>query len=181
MPLSLIPKRRSAATTSRDNPLFATCARPRLRSAALKTRGKRAALSARQAEVELRAGGDQLCGGPCEPRPGVQLADASGLILGLRRARGAVGGDDKRDQTRPHPPLPRTRARCPHNRRAAHRPRQGHRPLIAGIRTPRQGRPPKNWTTIDHDYETLRREMKTLLNDLGIATNANVLSTTSCR
>jgi hypothetical protein len=54
-------------------------------------------------------------------------------------------------------------------------------PLIAGIRTPRQGRPPKNWTTIDHDYETLRREMKTLLNDLGIATKANVLSTTSCR
>ena len=26
-------------------------------------------------------------------------------------------------------------------------------PLIAGIRTPRQGRPPKNWTTIDRDYE----------------------------
>jgi hypothetical protein len=24
-------------------------------------------------------------------------------------------------------------------------------PLIAGIRTPRQGRPPKNWTTIDRD------------------------------
>jgi hypothetical protein len=45
-------------------------------------------------------------------------------------------------------------------------------PLIAGIRTPRQGRPPKHWTTIDRDYETLRREMQTLLNDLGITTKA---------
>jgi hypothetical protein len=54
-------------------------------------------------------------------------------------------------------------------------------PLTAGIRTPRRGSPPKSWTTIDHDYETLRRDMKTLLNDLGIATKANVLSTTACR
>lgn len=38
-------------------------------------------------------------------------------------------------------------------------------PLIAGIRTPRQGRPPKNWTTIDRDYETLRRTMQTLFID----------------
>jgi hypothetical protein len=30
-------------------------------------------------------------------------------------------------------------------------------PLAAGTHTPRQGRPPKNWTTIDRDYETLRR------------------------
>jgi hypothetical protein len=45
-------------------------------------------------------------------------------------------------------------------------------PLIAGIRTPRQGRPPKNWTAIDRDYETLRRDMQTLLNDLGITTKA---------
>ncbi len=54
-------------------------------------------------------------------------------------------------------------------------------PLIAGIRTPRQGRPPKNWTTIDRDYETLRREMETLLDDLGIATKGTTTSTTNCR
>jgi hypothetical protein len=54
-------------------------------------------------------------------------------------------------------------------------------PLIAGIRTPRRGRPPKNWTTIDRDYETLRRNMQTLLNDLGIATKATAASTTICR
>ena len=54
-------------------------------------------------------------------------------------------------------------------------------PLIAGIRTPRQGRPPKNWTNIDRDYETLRRGMQTLLNDLGISTKAPARSTTICR
>jgi hypothetical protein len=42
-------------------------------------------------------------------------------------------------------------------------------PLIAGIRTPRRGRPPKNWTQIDRDYETLRLDMQTLFNDLGIS------------
>ncbi|MGZ6790860.1 MAG: hypothetical protein ACXVGQ_13180 [Mycobacteriaceae bacterium] len=41
-------------------------------------------------------------------------------------------------------------------------------PLIAGVQTPRQGRPPKSWTKIDRDYETLRRDMKTLFRDLGI-------------
>jgi hypothetical protein len=54
-------------------------------------------------------------------------------------------------------------------------------PLIAGIRTPRRGRPPKNWTTIDRDYEALRRNMQTLLNDLGIATKAAAPPTTICR
>jgi hypothetical protein len=29
-------------------------------------------------------------------------------------------------------------------------------PLISGIRTPRRGRPPKHWTQIDRDYETIR-------------------------
>ena len=43
-------------------------------------------------------------------------------------------------------------------------------PLIAGIRTPRRGRPPKTWTQIDRDYETLRLDMQTLFNDLGIST-----------
>ncbi|MBV8947419.1 MAG: hypothetical protein JOZ95_18465, partial [Solirubrobacterales bacterium] len=54
-------------------------------------------------------------------------------------------------------------------------------PLIAGIRTPRRGRPPKHWTTIDRDYETLRHDMQTLLNHLGIATKATTGSTTICR
>jgi hypothetical protein len=46
-------------------------------------------------------------------------------------------------------------------------------PLIAGVRTPRRGRPPKNWTNIDRDYETLRRDMQTLFSDLGISTAAD--------
>jgi hypothetical protein len=54
-------------------------------------------------------------------------------------------------------------------------------PLIAGIRTPRRGRPPKHWTTIDRGYEALRRNMQTLLNDLGITTKAAAPSTTICR
>jgi hypothetical protein len=54
-------------------------------------------------------------------------------------------------------------------------------PLIAGIRTPRRGRPPKNWTNIDRDYETLRRDMQTLFNELAISTKATTLSTTACR
>jgi hypothetical protein len=45
-------------------------------------------------------------------------------------------------------------------------------PLIAGIRTPRRGRPPKQWTNIDRDYETLRLGMQTLLGHLGIDTAA---------
>jgi hypothetical protein len=44
-------------------------------------------------------------------------------------------------------------------------------PLISGIRTPRRGRPPKNWTKIDRDYETLRLHMQTLFNDLGVSLN----------
>jgi hypothetical protein len=51
-------------------------------------------------------------------------------------------------------------------------------PLITGIRTPRRGRPPKHWTNVDRDYETLRRNVQTLLNRLGIATNATAASTT---
>jgi hypothetical protein len=44
-------------------------------------------------------------------------------------------------------------------------------PLIAGIRTTRCGRPPKIWTNSDRDYESLRRDMQTLFNDLGISRN----------
>ena len=54
-------------------------------------------------------------------------------------------------------------------------------PLLAGIRTPGRGRPPKTWTNIDRDYETIRLKMQTLLNDLGIATKATAASTTICR
>jgi hypothetical protein len=54
-------------------------------------------------------------------------------------------------------------------------------PLIAGIQTPRRGRPPKTWTKIDRDYETLRRDMHTLFNDLAISTKAAARSTTLCR
>ena len=45
-------------------------------------------------------------------------------------------------------------------------------PLIAGIRTPRRGRPPKTWNDIDRGYETLRRDMQTLFSHLGITTKA---------
>jgi hypothetical protein len=54
-------------------------------------------------------------------------------------------------------------------------------PLIAGTRTPRRGRPPKHSTNIDRDYETLRRDMQTLLSHLGIMTTATPRSTTNCR
>jgi hypothetical protein len=55
-------------------------------------------------------------------------------------------------------------------------------PLATGIRTPRKGRPPTHSTPIDNDYETLRRDMKTLLDDLGITTKATAArSTTNCR
>lgn len=42
-------------------------------------------------------------------------------------------------------------------------------PFITEIRTSRRGRPPKNWTQLDRDYETIRLDMQTLFNDLGIS------------
>jgi hypothetical protein len=42
-------------------------------------------------------------------------------------------------------------------------------PILAGVRTPRRGRKPTTWTRIDDDYQTLRLDMQTLFNDLGIA------------
>jgi hypothetical protein len=45
-------------------------------------------------------------------------------------------------------------------------------PLIAGIRTPRRGRPPKHRTQIDRDYENLRLGMQALFGHLGIAIDA---------
>jgi hypothetical protein len=45
-------------------------------------------------------------------------------------------------------------------------------PILAGVRSPRQGRKPSTWARIDRDYESLRINMQTLFGDLGIATNA---------
>jgi len=49
-------------------------------------------------------------------------------------------------------------------------------PIIAGIRSPRTGRKPAHWTTIDRDYETLRTGMQTLFNHLGIDTQPPAIS-----
>lgn len=45
-------------------------------------------------------------------------------------------------------------------------------PLIAGVRSPRQGRKPASWTAIDRDYEALRVGMQKLFADLAITTKA---------
>jgi len=45
-------------------------------------------------------------------------------------------------------------------------------PILAGVRSPRLGRKPAHWTTIDRDYETLRIGMQTLFADLGITTSS---------
>jgi hypothetical protein len=41
-------------------------------------------------------------------------------------------------------------------------------PILAGIRSPRRGRKPAIWTSVDRDYETLRIGMQALFHDLGI-------------
>ncbi len=45
-------------------------------------------------------------------------------------------------------------------------------PILAGVRSPRMGRKPKTWTTIDRDYEQIRINMQTLLGHLGLTTPA---------
>jgi hypothetical protein len=45
-------------------------------------------------------------------------------------------------------------------------------PILAGVRSPRQGRKPAHWTVIDRDYETLRTGMQTLFGHLGISAAA---------
>jgi DNA-binding transcriptional ArsR family regulator len=42
-------------------------------------------------------------------------------------------------------------------------------PILAGVRSPRQGRKPSAWTQVDRDYESLRIGMQTLFDDLGIS------------
>ena len=46
--------------------------------------------------------------------------------------------------------------------------------IVAGVRSPRQGRKPKTWTTVDRDYEVLRINMQTLFRDLGITTGTTL-------
>jgi hypothetical protein len=43
-------------------------------------------------------------------------------------------------------------------------------PILAGIRSPRLGRKPANWTRVDRNYEALRINMQSLFHDLGITT-----------
>ena len=43
-------------------------------------------------------------------------------------------------------------------------------PILAGIRSPRMGRKPKTWTTVDRDYEALRIGMQALFRHVGIET-----------
>ncbi len=43
-------------------------------------------------------------------------------------------------------------------------------PILAGVRRPGPGRPPKTHTRIDRDYENLRAGMRTLFHDLAIDT-----------
>ena len=45
-------------------------------------------------------------------------------------------------------------------------------PILAGVRSPRMGRKPKAWTTVDRDYENLRIGMQTLFRHVGIDTLA---------
>ncbi len=45
-------------------------------------------------------------------------------------------------------------------------------PILAGCRVPMRGRRPSTWTAVDADYETLRRDMVALFEDLGITTRA---------
>jgi hypothetical protein len=47
-------------------------------------------------------------------------------------------------------------------------------PTVAGCRVPRRGGRPRTWawTAVDGDYETLRRGMMALFDDLGITTGA---------
>lgn len=41
-------------------------------------------------------------------------------------------------------------------------------PILAGVRSPRTGRKPITWTSVDRNYEKIRIDMQTLFQDLGI-------------
>jgi len=42
-------------------------------------------------------------------------------------------------------------------------------PILAGTATSKMGRKPKTWSPIDAHYETIRKDMQTLFEDLGLA------------
>jgi len=54
-------------------------------------------------------------------------------------------------------------------------------PIVAGVRSPRMGRKPKIWTTVDRRYETLRIGMQDLFRDLGIEMQPAAACTTFWR
>ena len=41
-------------------------------------------------------------------------------------------------------------------------------PILAGTAKPKMGRKPKTWSAIDEHYETVRKDMQTLFDDLGL-------------
>ena len=43
-------------------------------------------------------------------------------------------------------------------------------PILAAVRSPRMGRKPAHWTRVDRDYERIRIDMQTLVNELAIET-----------
>lgn len=47
-------------------------------------------------------------------------------------------------------------------------------PILAGCRVPRRGRPPATWTPLDNHYETLRRDMVKLFDEVGIIQERSV-------
>ena len=72
-------------------------------------------------------------------------------------------------QTRPDPPLP-PRTRSTAGTIAALLTLREHviAPILAGVRSPRMGRKPITWTSVDRDYEKIRIDMQTLFQHLGI-------------
>jgi len=44
------------------------------------------------------------------------------------------------------------------------------KPMLAGTAKPKMGRKPKTWTAIDEHDETVRKDMQTLVEDLGLVT-----------
>jgi len=43
------------------------------------------------------------------------------------------------------------------------------KPILAGTAKPKMGRKPKTWSAIDEHYETVRKDMQTLFEDVGLA------------
>ena len=42
------------------------------------------------------------------------------------------------------------------------------KPIFAGTAKPKMGRKPKTWSAIDEHYETVRKDMQTLFEDVGL-------------